>query len=507
MTKSDCKRWTELSEQSESGGTLAPSDERWARRHEDTCPECAAEARFWMALENALEHPEALDVPLRAEQRQKPTRTTSPVFNRLLRSPYSFLCTAAVAAVTFAATQWPPRRPRSAPLASATFEVRLVEVHGRVRIGEGSAVAGARWTSRDRLRTGDDGRACVKLRDSILACFDSRSDATLDDAEPTHFGVRLDSGRVISKLGPQPSSRPYTVRTRALTATALGTEFVVATNSEHEVSVRLYEGRLELRTTRAGTQTIGAPSAAALDTTLSATPLTDEVRKLDETLRRLVQRRRDDSASVLEVSTRPAGAEVHLDDELFGPTPLSVLVGGGHRLTVSKPGYSTIAEWLAPVFEPRRQRTYELAPLDEGAAPMTTAESHSSVPREKSGSDPKTLLARAQDLRAKGKLRESVTVLHQLIQNHPGSPEARVSLVSLGELELTEFGRAAQALQAFDSYLKVGGALTREARFGKIRALLALGQRDEAERARRAFLEAYPNSIQAEQLRKRASAR
>jgi tetratricopeptide (TPR) repeat protein len=506
MTKSNCKHWTELSERAETGGTLDESDERWARQHERSCPQCGAEARFWTALEHALEYPEALDLPLDGA-RLPGAKQTSPILHRLLRSPYTWFGAAACAAVTLAAVHRPSAVRDSTPAVAATFDVRLVEVHGEVRIGQHAAVAGARWTHRDQLRTGEGGRACVRLRDAILVCFDPHSDAHLDDQDPSHLGIKLDAGRVVSKLGPQPPTRPYTVRARALTATALGTEFVVTAEQKSDASVRLYEGRLELKAPNAGTRTIRAPSAASLDTALTSMPLTDEASRLDEPLRRLIRRRRDDSDSVLEVSTQPAGAEVSLDDEPLGPTPLSVLTGGGHRLTVSKPGYATVAEWLPPVFEPRRRRAYELAPASGGASSVAATETRASLPHEKTGQDPKALLARAQELRAQGKLRDSVAVLQQLVQNHPTSAEARVSLVSLGELELTQFGHPDRALSCFDGYLKAAGALTREARFGRIRALLALGRKEEADRDTRAFLDVYPNSIQAEQLRRRSSAR
>jgi tetratricopeptide (TPR) repeat protein len=286
--------------------------------------------------------------------------------------------------------------------------------------------------------------------------------------------------------------------------TAKGTEFVVAAGSERKGSVQLYEGQLEVRSANGQSRSLLAPSAANLHETVSTLALTDETRAFDEPLRRLVRRHREDSGSVLEISTRPDGAQVSLDDELLGPTPLSVLTNGGHRVTVSKPGYATITEWLEPRFDLPRQRTYELNPTN---SETLSPETRTQATQERSATDPKALLSRAQDLRAKGKLRESVGVLQQLIQSHPASAEARVSLVSVGELELIEFGRPARALQAFESYLKAPGALTREARFGQIRALLALGRKEEAERGTRAFLKAYPNSIQAEQLRKRASSR
>ncbi len=74
-------------------------------------------------------------------------------------------------------------------------------------------------------------------------------------------------------------------------------------------------------------------------------------------------------------------------------------------------------------------------------------------------------------------------------------------MVSLGELELGKRNRPAAALEAFSAYLRVGGPLEREARFGRLRALRALGRDGEADAERATFLRDYPASIQAAMLR------
>jgi hypothetical protein len=90
----------------------------------------------------------------------------------------------------------------------------------------------------------------------------------------------------------------------------------------------------------------------------------------------------------------------------------------------------------------------------------------------------------------------------RLLQEYPGSAEARVALVSRGELQLAQLADASAALGSFDTYLRGGGALRQEASYGRIRALRRLGRLREAEAATRAFLSAYPRSVQAATLRK-----
>lgn len=80
-------------------------------------------------------------------------------------------------------------------------------------------------------------------------------------------------------------------------------------------------------------------------------------------------------------------------------------------------------------------------------------------------------------------------------------------MISLGELELVQSKNPGAALSAFNAYLRLGGALDREARFGKIRALRALDRRQEAETETARFLSDYPTSIQASTLRQQSHAR
>jgi outer membrane protein assembly factor BamD (BamD/ComL family) len=113
-------------------------------------------------------------------------------------------------------------------------------------------------------------------------------------------------------------------------------------------------------------------------------------------------------------------------------------------------------------------------------------------------------LAKAQLLRARGQYKACAQLYHRLRSEFPGSEEARVSMVSLGELELVETKNPVAALDAFNAYLHLGGPLEREARFGKIRALRALERRHEADAETARFLRDYPTSIHAATLRRKS---
>ena len=115
------------------------------------------------------------------------------------------------------------------------------------------------------------------------------------------------------------------------------------------------------------------------------------------------------------------------------------------------------------------------------------------------------LLASARSLRASGRALEASHAYRHLISTWPHSPEARVGLISLGELELSELAAPAAALREFSAYLKARGSLDPEARYGRIRALGRLGRQAEELSEARDFVRDYPNSPQASDLRARLS--
>jgi hypothetical protein len=76
-------------------------------------------------------------------------------------------------------------------------------------------------------------------------------------------------------------------------------------------------------------------------------------------------------------------------------------------------------------------------------------------------------------------------------------------MISLGELELGKRQNPVAALEAFSAYLRVGGTLEREARYGRIRALRAVGRDGEADAESATFLRDCPASTQSATLRRR----
>jgi tetratricopeptide (TPR) repeat protein len=115
------------------------------------------------------------------------------------------------------------------------------------------------------------------------------------------------------------------------------------------------------------------------------------------------------------------------------------------------------------------------------------------------------LLKSAQVHLGEGRTSSAISAYKQLLARYPGSVEARVALVSLGQLSLGG-GDAAGALTYFDRYLAGSGPLGMEARLGRIQALRRLGRTGDELAAIHDFLARYPDSVHAPRLRSRLDA-
>jgi TolA-binding protein len=114
------------------------------------------------------------------------------------------------------------------------------------------------------------------------------------------------------------------------------------------------------------------------------------------------------------------------------------------------------------------------------------------------------LFSLANGARRRGELGRSLGIYQELQARFPGSPEAVLSHVMVGRLQLGR-GNNTLALAEFGRYLRAepGGALAQEALEGKARALERLGRVREERAAWKRLLSRYPNSIYARTARER----
>lgn len=165
------------------------------------------------------------------------------------------------------------------------------------------------------------------------------------------------------------------------------------------------------------------------------------------------------------------------------------------------PATVVVAERAVPrVDEPSRAPSTPstIAPPEEAVAPTPIV----SI-RPKPQARPSKPLASASEMLAEARklanakaLSDAVAAYDALRRAYPDSADARAANVSIGELQLRR-GRAREALKAFERYLKAGGALAEEARWGRVRALDRLGKTSARDRAIDQLLAAHPQSIYA----------
>jgi hypothetical protein len=504
MTDSNCDRWMTMTDRAALGELLSDADRRWLSDHAASCDQCGQESKFWAALGNVMTHPEILELPV-TESSSETRKYRSNTAVAWLQGRHSWaLGLAAGIALTLGTAWFMREKPKAAIAEPAAPAARLVSIAGKVLLGSRPARAGQVVSATECVKT-EQGLACIALSPSITTCLDANSEATLSLEDPKQLAVRLNKGRLMSRLDRQPPGSTYRVETLKAVIVAKGTVFSVRLDAQQNVTVRLHEGRVWMRTPTNQTGDLTAPSQAVIKQEIAVEPWSDQAVIDDKVLLALSSLPRSGQRMRLDVATRPSGANVNVDDLTLGPTPVSAYLADGSRLAVSLQGYAPVTELLPT--EPRDtiERSFELAATESAPEPADS-EQKANAPALPSAS-PSALLARAQALRSQGKYRECAATYRQLVASFPRSDEARVSFVSLGELELSDLGQPGRALHSFDNYLRMGGPLTREARYGKIRALQMLGRETEQQSAIAEFLRDYPNSVQAASLRNRQQTR
>lgn len=509
MDFSDCERWIEIRDRRAlADQPLAREEADFEREHLSLCATCRGEHAAWNALGGALSDPELLTQPFAAHLRPSPEKEAPQVPSRPSRWGKRRVFVAALLPAAAALGFYLSLRGQESAATVSEERATLVMVAGAVEVGGVKAVSGATLT-RDSFIVVARGRACLTFQPKISVCLEGPSRARIAELGPHRRSVRLESGRILAKLGPQPRGATFDVETPTGSVVAHGTVFAVDSAGKGPASVRVHEGTVLLRDFGGAEQELAAPGQVELSDPIRPRPLDAAAMKLDQDLVRLAELSLAPGASCrLDVSTLPQGATVSLDDLRFGPAPVSALVGDGQRISVEHPGYSPVTERLLLRGAKTVVRNYELVPLTPPAPaePSATPEQESAPRGQASPLSAAELLSRSRALRAAGRYAEAAKTYRTLLQFYPRSDEARASLVSLGELSLSQLGDAAGALRSFEAYLKSGGALSREARYGRIRALGNLGRGELEERAIREFIRDYPQSAQSSSLRAKLSA-
>ncbi len=470
-----------------------------------------------------LRRPEARDrpaLPLRPERGALPPERLDGSRARRFGGPLAWASAGAGLVLAAAALLWSmrvtepelpavaagqrPEAPAEAPAAvELTFTSGQVFVDGRPTLVTASALQ-----PRSTLAVGKAGRACIAIDTHTDACLDAESSIVLDDQQGPRRSLRLLQGRVVAVLDKRPAEQRFSVISGSLSATALGTAFAVERAESGHSNVTVMQGRVEVSIAEGAKRLVSAHEQ--LEATGQHFVGEPERTTRAEQLRHwsLVDTRelwKKAEVAILHVDTQPAQAMVTLNGRPLGAAPLSLLAGTGlHQLELELEGFRTERHELTLTPGQEKRMRVPLVPEHESLPTATAAAAgRPANDSAKPSASAAELLARARDLVKQGQWQGAVAAYQRLRQSYPKSPESHTVLVALGQLELDRLGQPASALASFDRYLAYGGGLTQEARFGRIRALRALGRVDSEAQAIREYLRHYPASADAGSLKRR----
>jgi hypothetical protein len=395
----------------------------------------------------------------------------------------------------------------SVPQPSLALESSAAEITfaaGAVEAGPAPAaiLAGTALAEGAVVRT-TAGTACLRIEPGVRVCLDRDTEVVMRDKSLAHRRLNLAHGHLVASLDPQPAGAQFTVTsTNDAAVTAHGTVFSVETHGDGVV-VRVHEGAVDAgaanRTRKVVAHesfTIGEPDSR---------PASQDEEALDRAIARPGDLWIGGPWSALDIKSDVPGAVVSVDGLSVGVAPIAMLVSPGtHSVRAGEP--ETMGELVRVSEGEHWSRTFT-APR----APTTPAVSTSGTrpPRgvpNRSGTGratPADLLSKARDLRADGKAAEAAAAYRELEAQYPKSPEAHASFVLLGDIELANLNDASGALRSFNAYLVGGGELAQEAKYGRIRALRALGRSAEERKAIEDFVATYPKSVQTRTLQSR----
>ena len=497
MSSADCERWMALSDQAAMGQALSDRDRAWLSQHIRSCSDCGREADFYVSLRDAVGRPEVLVLPSPAGRRGA---RRSPVTTTLL---VGLALAAAVALAVGIPRNLGGRAASPILVQELPLTGRLLLASGGARVGAAAAQAGQAIANGERIGT-DNGLACLAIASSMTVCLDAMSAATVSLADPKQTIVYLEKGRMMVRLDPQPVGRTFLVRTAQAEVQAVGTRFSVGISDDGLTQVRLHEGKVAVRAANHVASDLAAPVQARVGDDIRVAPMPATASRDDEMLSDLSALPRAATSAIARLASVPAGADVLIENVAMGKTPLSTVLAADAHVRVAMAGYLPVSEWISLADGATIERTFTLSAL---APPVKQPDLAAHAHRGALSRSPSYLLATAQALRARGAYDTCAQTYRRLCAEFPGSEESKVSMISLGELELGKRNRPVAALESFSAYLRVGGALEREARFGRIRALRALGRDGQADAEGTTFLRDYPTSIQAAALRRQAHGR
>lgn len=490
MTK-ECERWVELSDRASLDEEISVLERVFLEQHSGECRACGAEARVWRDLGACLDdHGAEGREAVTALDSGSPARDGSRRGRRVLAISGLSPVVAAAAAFYLLGPPGPLDERKSAQIAqplpdSLPAFAQLLLVSGEVSLEGSNPSAGASLEEADGIVT-KQGRACLAHGAGTRTCLESGSSARILEARAGAQRLELSHGTLYCRQSSGPGSARFEVKTRWGTIVGIGAEFITSYVADGAVSIALVAGELKLRQVNGVESAFSAPKSLIVGAggmakhSTSVTPLSVGSAHLMALWDQV-------SLTPIFIDTDPEGAQVTIDGVGSGSTPLSMMLDRGtHELAIFHEGYRPEQRTLDVKGAERVSETIALRSV-------AVEEEPKALPVE----GPSELLMRAQTRRKQGQFGEAARLYQTIISRYPASNEAAATRLSLGELQLSQLGAPAPALDSFREYLKSGGPLRQEASYGEIRALRALGREEEARTLAKKFMASYPQSGQA----------
>ncbi|MGC4121054.1 MAG: FecR domain-containing protein [Myxococcales bacterium] len=515
-----CDRFAELTLAEAEGRMLSTSDLAFRHNHCTSCAACRAETEALAVLRMPAGAPAHFHTPAAERARTIDAvlaAVDSPDF--VVDAPPAEPAQVESAAdnvVPFARRIKKPAMWVGGLVAAAAALLLVVRVSGpasqdlrpaptaRVLLASGAGLsAGAALAEGQEFGSGT-GELSVALGSDIVLLLDPGSKAKLTQVTAKGIEVALETGRVHASVVPNTPGPKLAITTRDGRVEVTGTLF----------SVEAKDGASHLRVLRGSVKVSAPGKKQTAVTAFQAQKLgTEEIRAMtpDEQESELAAQRRIGllevaEPTVLQVRSRPEGAQVSLDGETIGVTPLSAEVRTGRRHLVVASAGNSAEESIDLHGGKVETRDFDLAPavaVVEG--PDTEADPEPAKPNSRhlvrkpsfKGSM-KEMLERAQLMRQAKNWTESAAAYRELLAAYPNASTIESAYVSYGDV-LMQLGQYKASLKACGTYLDrtPGGVNAPEAWECRIRSFHALGRFAEEKAAIAELQRDWPNSLQA----------
>jgi ferric-dicitrate binding protein FerR (iron transport regulator) len=458
--KQDCESVQELLLRKARNERLSGEESGLVEAHTARCPDCGEEARLYGLLlfgsdgnsplapldERGKNRAVAAVADAFMEKRQDERRLAAAPFVLRRRAP---VMAAAAAVLLIVAAYLLVVRQAGQPAASLT----VARVTGDARAGAVPLSTGSVVEAGDRLTVGAGAFLALSDGGSCSLFLPGGATVVVGVQGTDSRAFELAAGVLVARAGGDPAPCRLSVGAGDATVVNRGTLFSVERGGDERI-VRVVEGTVvvtsaggEKRTVRAGEKLSIEPAGASV--------------------KPLLPREAD---AILDT----AGGR--------SKTAAGVAAGPGPE---EKPGPAAPQETASGDGEKEAAKKAHQA----GAALM----------------DAHSLLKKARELRKGKDWDGAVEVFGQIMQRYPHSAEAKIAVISLGEIYLENKDDPGKALTCFNAYRSThpGGSLFKEASYGVIRCYRKMGQTGKEADEIGKFLARFPDDIYGKKLKDR----